>query len=89
MKKTISRSSSIRIIASFPFITYLCSLERACVYYSYSKRCYYLCYSFLDTRYLRLPLGGELDFHDDLDALNTASHFIFKYFIYPLSCLNL
>lgn len=84
MKKSISRSFSIRTIASFTYVTYLGTLERARVYYSNTKRCYYLSYSFLKTRYLRLPLGGLLDYHDDLDVLNTAVHYISKNFIYQL-----
>ena len=80
MKKSISRSSSIRTISKFTFVTYLDTVERAHVYYSYSKCCYYLSYSFLKSRCLRLPLGGPLDFHDDFDVLHMAANYIYENF---------
>lgn len=89
MKKSISRSSSFRSIATFTFVTYLDTIERARVYYSKSNDCYYLCYSFLKTRYLRLPLGHSFDFRDDLGVILSAVHYISKYFQNPLSCLSL
>ena len=88
MKKSISRSSSIRSIASFRFVTRFDTLERARVYYSYSKRGYYLAYSYLHRHYLILPLGGPDDFRDDLEVLVFAAHFTHKYLQNPLLCLN-
>lgn len=80
MKKSISRSSSCRSIATFSFVTYLDTIERARVYYSKSNDCYYLCYSFLKTRYLRMPLGHPSYFRDDLGVIKSAVNYISKNF---------
>ena len=83
MKKSISRSSSIRTISNFSFKTYLGTLERARVYYSNTLRCYCLSYSFLKSRYLRMPLGGSFDLRDDLEAITIAANYIYKNFQNP------
>jgi len=89
MKKSISRSSSIRTISKFNFVTYLNTSERARIYYSNSKRCYYLSYSFLNSRSLRMPLGGLSDFHDDFEVITVAANYIYNNFQSPSLCLNL
>ena len=78
MKKSISRSSSIRTISKFTFVTYLDTVERAHVYYSYTKRFYYLSYSFLKSRSLRMPLGESSDFHDDFEVISKAANYIYE-----------
>lgn len=88
MKKSFSRSSSIRSVASFTYVTYLDTFERARIYYSYSKRRYYLAYSHLNRHYLILPLGGRFDFRDDLEVITTAANYIYKNFQNPLLWLN-
>lgn len=80
MKKSFNRSSSIRTISKFTFVTYLDTVERAHIFYSYSKRCYYLSYSFLKSRYLRLPLGGSDDFRDDFEVITKVANYIYDNF---------
>lgn len=88
MKKSISRSSSIRTISKFTFVTYLDTLERAHIFYSISKRTYYLSYSFLNSRYLHMPLGGLDDFRDDFEVITVAANYIYNNFQNPSLCLN-